>query len=163
MNRYSSRGGNRVTMAAPVRNRSMARVRALLFILLIGGLVVSLAMGIPAMNSRTTTHSFIVNRMATECKTAYDLSQTMSLTASTNSYEKLARIRSCIYGMEMLANTDHILTGSGALIDESVFSNLYSRIESYNGQLITGMSTAAQLTDLQNALEDLYQLVLALN
>lgn len=164
MNRYSSmRGKKRASVATSGASKSMVRLRAIIMIVLAAALAVSLAIGVPAINAKNNTHTFIVNRMATECKSAYDVSQTMSLTASTNSYEKLARIRSSIYGMQMLSSTNGVMGGKGGnLIEESVFNELYAQIEAYNNQLITGMSTANQLTDLQNALLNLYDRTLLL-
>ena len=164
MNRYSSkRGSKRASVSTSPASRSMVRLRAIIMLVLVAALAVSLVFGIPAINAQKNTHTFIVNRMATECKAAYDISQTMSLTASTNSYEKLARIRSSIYGMQLLSSTNGVMGGAGGnLIEEGTFNDLYSQIEAYNNLLITGMSTATQLTDLQNALLNLYDRTLLL-
>ena len=162
MNRYSVRR-SRSMQTGGTGSRPMARLRAILLAALAAALAVSLAFGLPAITARTNTHSFIVNRMATECKAAFDVSQTLSLTASTNSYEKLARIRSYVYGMDMLNNVDGVMGGArGQLLDENEFVVLYSLIEAYNNQLITGMNTSSYVTDLQNRLAALYDKVQAL-
>lgn len=155
----SGRGRGSTSFAMPARVAT--RTRLVIVCLLLAALAASLIMGVPAMQKRANTGDFIISRMATECKDAFDISQTLSLTASSSSYEKLARIRSCVYGVEMLNNTYMVLEGR-ALIPENVFAELYGLIEAYNTQLITGMATASYVTDLQNGLDGLYNRVIAL-
>lgn len=160
MNRYRAGRSIGNTNTASTA-RAVANARLVIAAVLVVSLALSLILGVPAIKAKNNTHDFIVRRMAAECKTAYDLSQSLSLTASTSSYEKLARIRSCVYGMEMLGSTQGVMEGRSPL-DEGEYTAMYKLIEDYNTQLITGMSTAANITDLQNALEALYQKVLTL-
>lgn len=164
MNRYrSGRGRSTGSISVGTPARLATRARAVLATLMLAALAASLIIGLPAINAKNDTHEFIVRRMAIECRTAYDASQSLSLTGGADSYETLARIRSCVYGMEMMNNTAAVLE-ERALLEESEFSAVYRIVEQYNLALNKGtMTTAAYVTELQNTLGALYDTVLALH
>lgn len=132
----------------------------LVIVALLAALAVTLFVCLPSMSYRNESRSLFISRLQTECDTAITSSKYLSRTASSNSNAQLAMIRSSIYSMDVINQTYASLEGEGKhLVEQNVFSSLYSTLDNYFSKLTTGMNTSDQLTDLSNQLEQLKKLV----
>lgn len=162
MNEYRSGRGRNVGSMTPEK-KSVSVMRLVIFGGLIALLIASLCVGLPTRQAKQTAHDYVVTRLATECRSAFDASQSLSLTGGADSYDTLSKIRSYVYAMQAMVNTDTQLDGH-VLVAESDFAAVYRIVEQFQGALNKGnMTTASYVTDLQNTLSALYQQVLALN
>ena len=146
MNRYSSRRSHSARIDQRRTNRNFEG--AVIAILLIA-LIASLVVGIPSINYRTEARSYFVNRMLTECDSAVQRVQKLSRTAGSTSAQIMAEIRSYIYAVDVL-NQAYSGTGGGQLLDAGLLNSMYSLLETYSNQLVTGTDTG----EIQSAISD---------
>lgn len=144
--------------ASDSTRRLAVRVKNVLLILLALALIVSLIMGIPSLRYRSDAKEYIISRMEVECGDARYYLSKLSNTGGSSTYAQLARIRSEIYAMQVLNQTYAAMEGSGSktLVDDAIFSNLFSLVETYYNQLITSSTnTSSVLTDMGTTLTEL--------
>ena len=78
----------------------------------------------------------------------------------SGSSSTLGKIRQHIYSMQTINDLNVGLEGaSGWMVEESVFSNLYTLLDNYETKLVTGMTTGDSQTQLLQTLTSLYQQV----
>lgn len=158
--RYTSRSGG----INPGNNRLRERIRTGVILVLLIAVVLLAIFGGRAMTFRSETHTIFVRRMQTECASALSLTSSLSRTAGANSAATLGSIRSRVYAMDVINQFNVSLEGAGQyLVDNDLFTELYSMLDSYSSQLLTGMSTGDMQTSLTTALNNLLELVNALN
>ena len=149
MYRYSPNRMRGNTGAPKLRER----LKSILLVVLAAALAAALIYGIPAMRYRSEADELYVARIQLECGNAISLTNSLSRTAGANSSVTLGRLRSCVYAMETINSLSVGLNGaSGWIIQEEWFTSLYSIIDAYATQLLTGMTTTEQQTSLYNAL-----------
>lgn len=138
-------------------NRLAVRIKNALLVLLALALIVSLIIGLPAIRYRSDARAYMLSRMEVECGDAQYVLTKISNTGGSSTYAQLARIRSEVYAVQILNQTYAALEGSGGvLVDEAVFTNLFTLIDNYYNHLITSATnTSIVLTDLDAALSDL--------
>lgn len=125
--------------------------------------VIALAIfGGRAMAYQQDSHTTFVHRMQTECGNALTLTSSLSRTAGANSSATLGRIRSHLYAMDTINQLNSGLESGRYLVDNDVFTTLYSMLDDYANKLITGMVTGDIQTSLTEALKDLSDVVNAL-
>lgn len=152
MYRYSPNRMRGATGAPKLKER----VKSVVLLLLLIALVLLAVFGVPAMRFRAEAKELFIARIQLECGNALSLTNSLSRTAGANSSVTLGRIRSCVYAMETINSLNVGLNGaSGWIIQEDWFTSLYSMIDSYSSQLLTGMSTSEQQTALYSALQTL--------
>lgn len=137
------------------------RVRTVLIVILLAGLIAMGILGGRAMYYRTEARSLFVATMQTESNEAVSLANSLSRTAGGNSAATLGRIRACVHAMETANRMQGNLDGR-AFVPEETFSDIYTILETYSTRLLTGMNTGDLQGELQTALEALQMLALGL-
>ena len=127
-------------------------------LLLLLALIVSLILGVPAMQRRSGSRVYYIQKMMTECDAALQKIQRLSRFASGTSVQTLAEIRSCVYGIDILNQAYNSQEGK-TLIDQSGITELYALLESYANQLISGTDTGALQSAIFSAVQELYQVI----
>ena len=113
-----------------------------------------------AMRYQSSAHELFVQKIQTECGNALQLCNTLSRTAGSGSSSTLGKIRQHIYSIQTINDLNVGLEGaSGWMVEESVFSNLYTLLDNYETKLVTGMTTGDSQTQLLQTLTSLYQQV----
>ena len=153
------RGTNRTFVD---RRGTGSRLQGIVIIVLLVILVIGLIYAGPALKQKNDEEELIRGRMLAECEGAVTRVQRLSRTAGSNSSQTLGEIRSYIYTLDVLNQTHFSLTGK-QLLDTNHFSTIYSLIETYWSQLLSGSDTGAMQTTLTNALSELYLQVQKLN
>ena len=137
------------------------RVRTVLILVLLAGLVAMGIVGAQAMRYRTEARSLLVGTMQTESNEAVSLANSLSRTAGGNSAATLGRIRASVHAMEtanrMKGNLDR-----HAFLPEETFQAIYKILDEYNSRLLTGMNSGDLQGELQAALEALQTQALGL-
>ncbi len=160
MNRYSPRRGGIVV--GQTYRRSGSRAQTIAIFVLLAALIAVLIVGLPSIRYRADARRLFAGRMLTECDLAVRQVTTLSRTSSSNSYATLASIRSELYAMSVLNQTEQGLSGS-PLIEESYFTNLFYIIDQYYATLITnGTQTGNLQTELTQQINDLRNVVAAI-
>lgn len=155
--RYTSRSEGRQSTASP---RLQERIRNILLILLTVACILLAIFGGRAMSFQADASATFVRRIQTECNDALSLTGSLSRTAGANSAATLGRIRSHVYAMDTINQLNVGLQGAGGyLIDNAVFTQLYSLLDDYSDKLITGMQTGDLQTELTTSLTELSGLV----
>ena len=159
--RYTSRAEGMQPSASP---RMKERIRNILLLVLVAACVLLSVFGGRAISFQNDAHTTFIRRMQTECNDAISLTASLSRTAGANSAATLGRIRSHVYAMDTINQLNVGLRGAGGyLVDNDVFTQLYSVLDVYSDKLITGMQTGDLQTELTTALNNLALLVGGLN
>ena len=137
------------------RRRGGSRLQGIALLLLLALLAAGAVYAVPAVRYRSEAQRYFSARMLTECDDAVSNTTKLSRTASSNSYSTLAQIRSEVYAMDLLNQMNAGLPGGSFLIPESTLTGLYSLLDSYNSNLITGIATGDLQTELSGALNAL--------
>ena len=136
------------------------RVQSIFTMLLLVAVIALAIFGGNAMRYQSSAHELFVQKIQTECGNALQLCNTLSRTAGSGSSSTLGKIRQHIYGMQTINDLNVGLEGaSGWMVEESVFSNLYTLLDNYETKLVTGMTTGDSQTQLLQTLTSLYQQV----
>ena len=129
-------------------------------------IIAVIVLGMMALQSGTyqkNAHDLFVQRLQTECNTAVSLCASLSTTAGSSSSSTLASIRQHIYGMQTINDLNVGLEGAnGWLVTENTFVEVYNILTAFEKQIITGMTTTENVTQLRNALSALDAYVQAL-
>ena len=139
------------------------RIKNILILLLVAGLVAMTAVALPAVRSRSAARTLYISRMQNEIATAVRLATSLSRNAGANSAAILAQIRSNIYTIGVINEISIGQEGAdGRLIQEEQVTTLQSAIDNYLAFLTTGMDTGEYQTNLQNSLNEMQTLIIAL-
>ena len=131
-----------------------SRLQGILILGLLAALIAGLIYAGPAVRQRSDENELVRGRLLSECEAAVTRVQRLSRTAGSNSSQTLGEIRSYIYTMDVLNQTHLSLTGK-QLLDSGHFTTIYSLIDTYWSQLLSGSDTGAMQTSLTNALSEL--------
>lgn len=155
--RYTSRSEGMQSTGAP---RLQERIRNILLIVLVVACILLAIFGGRAMGFQNDASATFVRRLQTECNDALSLTGSLSRTAGANSAATLGRIRSHVYAMDTINQLNVGLQGAGGyLVENDVFTQLYSLLDDYSDKLITGMQTGDLQTELTTSLTTLAALV----
>ena len=129
------------------------RVQSIFTMLLLVAVIALAIFGGNAMRYQSSAPELFVQKIQTECGNALQL-------CNTGSSSTLGKIRQHIYSMQTINDLNVGLEGaSGWMVEESVFSNLYTLLDNYETKLVTGMTTGDSQTQLLQTLTSLYQQV----
>ncbi len=161
MSRYNikRRGTNRIYVDRRGRG---SRIQTVIIFSLLAVLIGLTVYSVPALRFRYEEAGLVRTRLLADCEAAVTRVQRLSRTAGSNSSVTMAEIRSYIYAMDVLNQMHASLTGE-TLVDGALFTNLYSLMESYSAQLLTGTDTGAMQTAIDSAVSEIYTRVQALN
>ena len=94
--------------------------------------------------------------MQEQCRDALALSNTLSRTASSSSAGILGKIRADVHAIDVINQMKMLQDGTNhAYISTELISRIYTILDGYSNQLITGMSTMEEQTNLSAALQEL--------
>jgi len=157
-NRYSRGAGGVVT--APSRNARW--MPAALLVLLIAVVLLGIFGGRALVYQGKSEMTFI-NRMLTECDEAISTTGSLSRSGGAESAAILGRIRANIRAIDTINEVRNTVAGSGYFVPPYVFTELYGVIDSYSNNLKLGNVTIENLTDLNNGLTSLRDMLAELN
>lgn len=150
-NRYAhSRSG----AARGVEHSRVERVRNILIILMAVALLGVGIAGGQAIAFRGKADDLILQRMATECGDAVSQVNTLSRYGGSDSAALIGKIRANVHAVDAYNSLYTSLYG-GRVVDQSVFTQLYSVIDSYMSKLKNGSATMEEQTNLLNNLTTL--------
>ena len=147
--RYSQMNDQNMSRSQIKRNR----IRNILLLLLLAGLITLAVFSIPAMTYRSSERALVIARMNQECREASKRTETLSRTGGSDSEQNLAQIRSNIYAIRTL--NEIYSSDEGSLIRGKDIEDLLNSVDGYLRYLTTGMDTGEYQTNLQNSLATL--------
>ena len=154
--RYSQMGDGSMPLSQVNRNR----IKNILILLLIIAVAVLLVISLPMMRNRDNARTLYIQTIQKECKEAYSDTATLSRTAGADSPAILSRVRSNVHAIRTVNN---LSTSDGSrLVEDERLLTLQNMVDNYLQYLTTGMDTGEYTTNLQNALQELMDIVNAL-
>lgn len=100
-----------------------------------------------------------INRMLTECDEALSATGSLSRSGGAESAAILGRIRGNIRAVDAINEVRNTISGRGYYVEPYVFTDLYSVIDSYSNNLKLGNVTIEDLTNLNNKLASLREVL----
>ena len=95
-------------------------------------------------------------KMQEQCRDAVALSTTLSRTASSSSAATVGKIRADVHAIDVINQMKMLQDGTNhAYVSTELISRIYTILDAYSNQLITGMSTMEEQTNLSAALQEL--------
>ena len=127
------------------------RGRGIVMLILLALVVALAAVSVTTVAKLSSVNSRNIAMMQEQCRDAVALSTTLSRTASSSSAATVGKIRADVINqMKMLQDgTNH------AYVSTELISRIYTILDAYSNQLITGMSTMEEQTNLSAALQEL--------
>lgn len=133
-----------------------AKSRGIVLMVLAVLLVVSLGINISFIWRTSATNSRNIVTMQEQCRDAVAMVTTLSRTASSSSSATLGKIRADVHAIDVINQMKAAQDGqNNAYIDDALIQNIYTILDSYSNQLITGMSTMEEQTNLSTAIQAL--------
>lgn len=84
------------------------------------------------------------------------MSTTLSRTASSSSAATVGKIRADVHAIDVINQMKMLQDGTNhAYVSTELISRIYTILDAYSNQLITGMSTMEEQTNLSAALQEL--------
>lgn len=132
-----------------------ARTGIVMLILLV--LVVALAaVSVTTVAKLSSVNSRNIAMMQEQCRDAVALSTTLSRTASSSSAATVGKIRADVHAIDVINQMKMLQDGTNhAYVSTELISRIYTILDAYSNQLITGMSTMEEQTNLSAALQEL--------
>ena len=145
-------------------NKVQRRVMNILTLVLLIAVVVLAILGGRAMRFQNEESDLFVKRMQNEAGQALNQINYLSRTGGSTTSSVLAKIRQHVYAMQTLCDMHAGLRGSGSrFIQESVFTNLYTVLDSFESKLQSGQQVTQPQAELMEQLTALGQMTYALN
>ena len=151
--RYSQTGNGGVPLSQVNRNR----IKNVLILLLIAAVAALLVISLPMMRNRDNARALYIQTVQKECKEAYSDTATLSRTAGADSPAILSRVRSNVHAIRTVNNLS--ASDGGRLVEDERLLTLQNMVDKYLQYLTTGMDTGEYTTNLQNALQELLDIV----
>ena len=120
-------------------------------------LVVALAaVSVTTVAKLSSVNSRNIAMMQEQCRDAVVLSTTLSRTASSSSAATVGKIRADVHAIDVINQMKMLQDGTNhAYVSTELISRIYTILDAYSNQLITGMSTMEEQTNLSAALQEL--------
>lgn len=132
------------------------RGRGIVMLILLVLAVVLAVVSATAMTKLSSVNSRNIAMMQEQCRDALALSNTLSRTASSSSAGILGKIRADVHAIDVINQMKMLQDGTNhAYISTELISRIYTILDGYSNQLITGMSTMEEQTNLSAALQEL--------
>ena len=151
--RYSQMGDGSMPLSQVNRNR----IKNILILLLVIAVAVLLVISLPMLKDRDNNRALYIQTIQKECKEAMGESSTLSRTAGADSPAILSRIRSNIHAIRTVNNLS--ASGGSRLLEDERLLTLQNMVDKYLQYLTTGMDTGEYTTNLQNALQELQDIL----
>ena len=158
------RGQEKVSIGDGGNDRLIRRMRAhsnyienTPIVLILLALVVALAaVSVTTVAKLSSVNSRNIAMMQEQCRDAVALSTTLSRTASSSSAATVGKIRADVHAIDVINQMKMLQDGTNhAYVSTELISRIYTILDAYSNQLITGMSTMEEQTNLSAALQEL--------
>ena len=151
--RYSQMGDGGMPLSQVNRNR----IKNIIILLLVIAVAVLLVISLPMLKDRDNNRALYIQTVQKECKEAYSDASMLSRTAGADSPAILSRIRSNIHTIRTVNNLS--TSGGSRLVEDERLLTLQNMVDKYLQYLTTGMDTGEYTTNLQNALQELQDIL----
>ncbi len=132
------------------RGRGIAMLILLVLVVALAAVSVTTVAKLSSVNSRN------IAMMQEQCRDAVALSTTLSRTASSSSAATVGKIRADVHAIDVINQMKMLQDGTNhAYVSTELISRIYTILDAYSNQLITGMSTMEEQTNLSAALQEL--------
>ena len=119
-------------------------------------LVALAAVSVTTVAKLSSVNSRNIAMMQEQCRDAVALSTTLSRTASSSSAATVGKIRADVHAIDVINQMKMLQDGTNhAYVSTELISRIYTILDAYSNQLITGMSTMEEQTNLSAALQEL--------
>ena len=125
------------------------RGRGIVMLILLALVVALAVVSVTTVAKLSSVNSRNIAMMQEQCRDAVALSTTLSRTASSSSAATVGKIRADVQMKMLQDGTNH------AYVSTELISRIYTILDAYSNQLITGMSTMEEQTNLSAALQEL--------
>ena len=155
--RYSQRNGDGLSLTQMKRNR----IKDIVILLLAAAVIAMAVFMIPTIKGQNEERGTYIRRFQMEAEEASHQTNSLSRTAGADSASILAKIRSNIYAVKKL--NEHYSSQHGApLLAESDLQEMVNMIDRYLAALTTGTTTGTYQTDLQATIDQMVEVLGAL-
>ena len=132
------------------------RGRGIVMLILLVLTVVLAVVSATATAKLSSVNSRNIAMMQEQCRDAVALSNTLSRTASSSSAATVGKIRADVHAIDVINQMKMLQDGTNHAYDSTeLISRIYSVLDSYSNQLIAGMSTMEEQTNLSAVLQEL--------
>lgn len=132
------------------RGRGIVMLILLALVVLLAIVCATTMVKFSGMNNRN------IAMMQEQCRDAVALSTTLSRTASSSSAGILGKIRADVHAIDVINQMKITQDGvNHAYVSTELISRIYTILDGYSNQLITGMSTMEEQTNLSAVLQEL--------
>ena len=152
--RYSQTGDGSMPLSQVKRNR----IKNILILLLLAGLIALLVITLPMFRDRTETRALYIQQIQSECDEAARQTASLSRNAGADSAAILSRVRCNIYAIRMI-NSISTSSGGKQLMEDERLLTLQNTVDRYLSFLTTGMDTGEYQTTLQTSLAELQEII----
>lgn len=132
------------------------RGRGIVMLILLALVVALAAVSVTTVAKLSSVNSRNIAMMQEQCRDAVALSTTLSRTASSSSAATVGKIRADVHAIDVINQMKMLQDGTNhAYVSTELISRIYTILDAYSNQLITGMSTMEEQTNLSAALQEL--------
>lgn len=132
------------------------RGRGIVMLILLVLVVALAAVSVTTVAKLSSVNSRNIAMMQEQCGDAVALSTTLSRTASSSSAATVGKIRADVHAIDVINQMKMLQDGTNhAYVNTELISRIYTILDAYSNQLITGMSTMEEQTNLSAALQEL--------
>ena len=132
------------------------RGRGIVMLILLALTVVLAVVSVTTIAKLSSVNSRNIAMMQEQCQDAVALATSLSRTASSSSAATLGKIRADVHAIDVINQMKMLQDGtSQAYVSTELISRIYSILDGYSNQLITGMSTMEEQTNLSAILQEL--------
>ena len=144
------RGRGIVMLILLVLQSAFSPANVLVLVVVLAAVSVTTVAKLSSVNSRN------IAMMQEQCRDAVALSTTLSRTASSSSAATVGKIRADVHAIDVINQMKMLQDGTNhAYVSTELISRIYTILDAYSNQLITGMSTMEEQTNLSAALQEL--------
>lgn len=135
---------------------SAPRGRGIVILIMLALLVAMAVVCATATVKLANVNSRNIAMMQEQCRDAVALSTTLSRTASSSSAGILGKIRADVHAIDVINQMKMTQDGANqAYVSTELINRIYTILDGYSNQLITGMSTMEEQTNLSAVLQEL--------
>ena len=132
------------------------RGRGIVMLILLALTVVLAVVSVTTIAKLSSVNSRNIAMMQEQCRDAVALATSLSRTASSSSAATLGKIRADVHAIDVINQMKMLQDGTNqAYVSTELISRIYTILDGYSNQLITGMSTMEEQTNLSAVLQEL--------
>ena len=153
---HSAKHATSPTSTTRTRGVPAPRGRGIVMLILLALVVALAVVSVTTVAKLSSVNSRNIAMMQEQCRDAVALSTTLSRTASSSSAATVGKIRADVHAIDVINQMKMLQDGMNhAYVSTELISRIYTILDAYSNQLITGMSTMEEQTNLSAALQEL--------